>query len=227
MSWSAVIVGGAALVSGAMSSGASKKAGETQARAAGEASDVQLEMFYQNREDLAPWRSAGAQAIDQLWERIQAGPGEFTESPGYKFRLSEGEKAINRAAASRGMFDGGATMKALTRYGQDYASNEYDNFLNRWYQSLNPMASVAGVGQVATTDTARMGTSVAGDVGRNLQTAGAARASGYMGQAQAATDALDTGMSNYLMWRYLNPQSGGGFNTMRDYPAVSQTSRYA
>lgn len=204
MSWGAVIVGGAALVSTVVGSKASKKASKAQTTSADAASEAQLEMFYQNREDLAPWRETGKSALNTLWEKVQAGPGEYTESPGYKFRLAEGEKAINRAAASRGQYDSGKALKALTRYGQDYATADYDNFLQRWYQSLNPYASLAQVGQIATTDTANMGTNVAKDVASNTLYAGNARASGYLNTANMINQGIDSGMSNYLMWKYLN-----------------------
>ena len=47
------------------------------------------------------------------------------EDPGYKFRLEEGLKAVRRGAAAGSGARSGATMKALTRYGQGAASQEY------------------------------------------------------------------------------------------------------
>lgn len=41
--------------------------------------------------------------------------------------MAEGNKAIERSAAARGGLNSGATLKALSRYNQDSASNEYTN----------------------------------------------------------------------------------------------------
>jgi hypothetical protein len=56
----------------------------------------------------------------------------FQADPGYQFRLNEGNKAIGRATSTGALPSGGATLKALTRFGQDYASGEYGNAYNRF-----------------------------------------------------------------------------------------------
>lgn len=56
---------------------------------------------------------------------------DFVKDPGYEFRMAEGEKGINRSLAARGGFNSGAALKALDRYNQDYASNEFTNAYNR------------------------------------------------------------------------------------------------
>lgn len=53
------------------------------------------------------------------------------KTPGYQFRLSEGERALSNAKAAQGIYGTGATLKAILGYGQDYASNEYQNEYNR------------------------------------------------------------------------------------------------
>lgn len=51
--------------------------------------------------------------------------------PGYQFRLNQGNQALNRSAASKGTLLSGGTQKALARYNQDYASNEFQGVYNR------------------------------------------------------------------------------------------------
>ena len=47
------------------------------------------------------------------------------DDPGYQFRLQESTRALERSvSASRGV-GSGASAKALARYTQDYASNEF------------------------------------------------------------------------------------------------------
>lgn len=88
-----------------------------------------------------PYREAGTRALGTLEERLAAGPGEFEESPGYQFRLGEGIKTMERAASARGgagaLYDP-RLYNELQQYGQGYASDEYDKFINRYYQSLTP-----------------------------------------------------------------------------------------
>lgn len=67
-------------------------------------------------------------------------PGDFSmekfqQDPGYAFRMSEGLKALDRTAAARGGLISGGAMKAASRYGQDMASQEYQNAFNRYNQN--------------------------------------------------------------------------------------------
>lgn len=188
-----------------VASDAARRAANTQVDAAGNATNAIMTQYWQNRADLAPWREAGVNALAQLVSKVGAGPGEFTTSPGYQFRLSEGQKAVERSAAAKGKQLSGATMKALDRYSQDYATSDYDNFLRRYYESLNPLQSLAGVGQTAVTNTAAMGTNAATQNAQNILTAGNAQAGGVINQANALTGAVNSGLNNYLMWKYMNP----------------------
>jgi hypothetical protein len=119
---------------------------------------------------------------------------QFQADPGYAFRLSEGQKALERSAAARGGLMGGATGKALLRYGQQMGSQEFSNAFNRYQTEreaqLNPLQSLAGIGQTSSnrlSDTAGMfGRSVGGmymDQGSNtanaLLAAQQARSSSY------------------------------------------------
>jgi hypothetical protein len=178
-----------------MGANASEDAAETQAASAAEATDSQWKMYKQSREDQLPWLESGARSLTQLEKKINAGPGKFTEDPGYKFRLSEGNKQIERTASATGGIASGSTLKALTRYGQDYASNEYDKWLQRYYQSLTPYQSLAGVGQTTGQSLGNLGMQTSQQIGQNTIAAGNARASGYINQANAWTGASQSGLN--------------------------------
>jgi hypothetical protein len=60
------------------------------------------------------------------------GAADFQADPGYAFRLSEGMKALDRTAASRGGLLSGSTLKGAQRFGSDLASQEYGNAYNRF-----------------------------------------------------------------------------------------------
>ena len=144
---------------------------------------------------------------------------QFQADPGYAFRLNEGLKAVDRQAAARGGLISGAALKASQRYGQDMASQEYTNAFNRYQTErnaqLNPLLSLAGLGQVSTnalTGAAGQYGQAAGEYGTQ---AANARASGYVGQANALNQALGgvgNAAMNYAWMNRYAPQGGSGYN---------------
>lgn len=64
-------------------------------------------------------------------------PGAFSgevnllADPSYQFRLQEGIDALDKSASSRGLLQSGSQAKAVTDYGQNAASQEYQNAYNR------------------------------------------------------------------------------------------------
>jgi len=82
----------------------------------------------------------GYQAAPDLMVGNYQDPGDFSmekfqQDPGYAFRMSEGLKALDRTAAARGGLISGGALKAASRYGQDMASQEYQNAFNRYNQN--------------------------------------------------------------------------------------------
>jgi len=153
---------------------------------------------------------------------MAAGPGEFEESPGYQFRLKEGEKAIQRNASRTGRLDSGATMKAMSRYNQDYASSEYDKFLARYYQKLTPYQSLAGLGQTTGQASAGLAQQTGTNVGNSIMAGGQAKASGYINQANAMSNMSSNtiqglGVANQLGW--LGGGGGGDALSAAGYAA--------
>jgi len=209
MTWvTAAVIGGSALL-GAYSS---NRAAKTQAQAAQQGVDAQERMFERQVELQEPFRKAGEEALNKLIplssNYTPFGASQFQQDPGYAFRLSEGMKALDRTAAARGGLLSGATLKGAQRYGQDLGSQEYQNAFNRYQiernAQLNPLQSLAGLGQTATNTL----TGAAGQMGQNYATGygniGQARASGYVGGANALTSALGTGLNYYQNQQYIN-----------------------
>ena len=188
------IVAGLGALAGGVSSAVGSKA---QAKAAKQAKDTEWNMFLQSREDLAPWREAGRWALGELRDQIESGPGEYTKSPGYEFRLGEGEKALRRNAAARGALGSGALDKALINYGQNYATSDYDRNLRRFYERLNPLMSMSGLGQTTSAQTASLGANTAARIGRMQQDIGDARASGYAGIGRSINNGLGNALFSY------------------------------
>jgi hypothetical protein len=74
------------------------------------------------------------------------GAGDYQADPGYAFRLSEGQKALERSAAARGGLISGGALKAATRYGQDMGSQEYGNAFNRALTQYGTKVDTANTG---------------------------------------------------------------------------------
>lgn len=62
--------------------------------------------------------------------------GEFEESPGYRYRLEEGERALNRHNAATGGFFSAGAAQDLMRHNQGMAADEYDDWWRRRYSML-------------------------------------------------------------------------------------------
>lgn len=130
----------------------------------------------EQKKEFQPWKDAGMAALSGMQD------GSFMgKDPGYQFRLDQGNRAINAAASARGQAGGGATMKALTEYGQNYAANEYQNAFNR--QNV-----LANYGNQASTNMANMIGGNAAQFGQNAIGMGNAQASSDIARANRTSN---------------------------------------
>lgn len=58
-------------------------------------------------------------------------------SPGYQFRAAEGQRALQQAAAAKGLLRTGGTLKNLQAWGQNFAAQEYQNVYDRALSSFD------------------------------------------------------------------------------------------
>jgi hypothetical protein len=218
----------AILGAGLLGAAASKSAAKTQAGAAQQAADVQRSQFEQTREDQAPYRQAGYNALAELQRTagnvpgaFRFGAGDYQADPGYAFRLSEGQKALDRQAAARGGLISGGALKAAQRYGQEMGSQEFGNAYNRALtgyntdvarenQLYNRQAALAGIGQTSTNLVGQAGQNYATNVGNLMTGAGAAQAAGQVGMANALTGGLGTYLNYTQGNALLNALRSGG-----------------
>jgi hypothetical protein len=221
----------AILGAGLLGAAASKSAAKTQAGAAQQAADVQRSQFEQTREDQAPYRQAGYNALAELQRTagnvpgaFKFGAGDYQADPGYAFRLSEGQKALDRQAAARGGLISGGALKAAQRYGQEMGSQEFGNAYNRALTSYNTdvarenqlynrQAGLAGIGQTSTNLVGQAGQNYATNVGNLMTGAGAAQAAGQVGMANALTGGLGTYLNYTQGNALLNALRSGGAGT--------------
>jgi hypothetical protein len=198
---------------------AAKSAAQTQADSAREANELLYKMYQEQKGLQEPFRGAGVTAQNRLLDLLglsknagaegygryakDFGMSDFTADPGYAFRLSEGQKALERNAAARGGLISGGALKAATRYGQDMGSQEYQSAFNRYQTNrtnqLAPLGSLLSSGQAAASNQAAAAGNYGTQAGGNITGAGAATAAGQVGSTNALTNALSS---------YLNYSSG-------------------
>lgn len=163
-------------------------------------------------------------------------PTGLTEQndPGYQARLQLGTDTLQKSAAARGSVLTGGTAKALDTYAQDYASNEYGNVYNRalntygtnasnYYtgqnNSYNRLAGLTNTGQstavqqgqqaqAAANNTSQIDLTTGAQQGQDLQNAGAATASGYIGSANSYANGINGAANSLTNFALLNSLSG-------------------
>jgi len=208
---------GASLVGGVLQSNALQQGARTQSDAAQRAIDLQERINQQQIALNAPFYSAGVTGQNRLLDLLglsgnkgatgygkyakDFSMGDFQQDPGYAFRLSEGQKALERSAAARGGLISGGAMKAATKYGQDMGSQEYQNAYNRYQTNranqLTPLGSLTQSGQSAANFQAGNLGKYGADVANLIGQQGQSQAAGEIGMGRTLGNAINTGISAY------------------------------
>lgn len=231
-------VAGATVVGAGIGAYASNKASKEQARALREGAAAEERMFNRQVELQEPFRQVGVNALPELVAASRYEPftmAKFQADPGYAFRLKEGLRAIENSALAGGMGQSGATLRGITRYGQQLGSEEFTNAFNRYQAEraarLNPLQSLTGMGQTAASTLANQAGAYGQALASNAATMGNIRASGYMGTANALTNALGQGVNYYqnqqMMDRFFPRQPNYGAPDPRLTQIGSSTSDYS
>ncbi len=182
---------------------------------------------------LDPYASAGSQASDTLKAGLVAG-GDFNKTPtlqdlqidpGYAFRLQQGQTQLDRSAAARGGAISGEAIKDSINFGQNSASQEYQNAFQRFQTSTqNRYSNLSGV---ANRGIAAAGTQ-AGDI------TAAAKYSGDTGiQASEFGGQLNTGAAQFAGQADINAadlmaqNSIQGVKTAADYTTTGAAAKAA
>ncbi len=153
-----------------------------------------------------PYSQAGSGALGMYSNALglngpqgnQTAQNAFKVGPGYQFAMDQGIQALDRSAASKGMYGSGNNAIALTQYGQGLANQEYGNWLSGLSGLSNTgLTAAAGQtnrqGQLAGLDTG-LGNSLASVITGQAQQGGKAIQDGQM--ADAASNAA--GGANFI-----------------------------
>lgn len=203
------------LIGGIIGGDAAGDAAATQAAAADRATQLQKEMFDKQVELQAPFREAGLTANNRLMQLLGLAEGgtengslmqnfgmdQFQADPGYQFRMDEGMRALEGSAAARGGLLSGAAMKAIQKYGQGVASQEYGNAYGRYTADqtnrYNRLAGLVNTGMGATNQTSNAAANFANNASSNIIGAGNAAAAGQIGTANALVGGINSGINAY------------------------------
>lgn len=194
---------------------AAGSAADTQAAATNRANEIALQMYQEQKKLQEPFVGAGVTAQNRLLTLLGLPGGdanspdygsankpftmnELTTDPSYQFRLGEGLKSLDRQAAARGGLISGQALKAAQDFGQQSASQEYQNAFNRYQTNrtnmLQPLGNLLASGQSAAANAGSAAANYGTTAGNNITSGAAAQAAGTIGQANALTG----GVSQYL-----------------------------
>lgn len=114
---------------------------------------------------------------------------QLEASPGYAARLAAGAQVQQRGAAAQGTVLNGGSQQALARYGQDYASNEYNNLVGQTQAGVNLNNNATATATATNNNATQTGF---GDAFSNYT----ARYGQFTDAATMAKGAFDTNVSN-------------------------------
>lgn len=237
-------VGG--LISSKMGADAASKAAQAQAEATRNALAFQKDVYNKAETGFQPYIKAGSevglpgytQAVTNFTKPTYGfTPKDFSLSnwkdPGYEFRLSEAQNAINAATASKGMTLGSGALKALQTRGQDMASQEYASAYDRYLkdqarqqtlgneayardlgfqtQNLGNYGNLAQMGSGAVSNLAGVGSTQGAQIGQSYSNLGDSQARGIIGESnqwQNLINKLGGGLGD-LVKQYYTPSPTG------------------
>ena len=218
-------VGAAVIGAGAIGAGASiygaNKAADTQAAAAAQAAALQKEMYDTTRADLGTYRNIGGVATKDLTGRlsdltapISIDPDVLENSDYYKFASTQGQKAVQNAAAARGLGKSGAALKGAAAFAKGLATDTYKTAWDMENQNksnaFNRLKSLVDVGENAAAMTGTLGEKAAYNQGTAL--VGGANAEAAADNRIGSTVNKFAGdIGGYAMYQGLyGGKSGGG-----------------
>lgn len=160
---------------------------------ADEANSILRSIYGDAIDQLGDYRATGTRALSDLANpefNAQITQSDIQMDPGFAFRMEEGRKALERSAAARGGLTSGGTLKALTRYAQGVASDEYGKAFERFRTDRNDrftrLTSLAGIGLRATETGINAGENYGNRAAANVMESGTRAADvGYRGEADA------------------------------------------
>ena len=197
----ASVVGGVAQVS------AASKAAHAQSKAASQDLAFQKQVYGDTVQRFDPFYKTGTNALAGYNYEMGLGAkptgyAGFQATPGYAFRVQQGNDSVNALAGARGGLNSGATMQALQERGMGLASQEYGNYLSR-------LGGMVDMGSSAASNQAAAGTNAAAGVSNALSAKANAIGAGAIGVGNAINGTVGNLMGLYQYQKMLQANGGG------------------
>ena len=152
---------------------------------------------------------------------------------GLQFGLDEGRKGIDNMAGARGMRNSGATLKALTQFGNDYGNTKgnesYNRFVGDQTNIYNRLAGLAGSGQTAANSVASAGMNMTNQNSGLTSAMGNARGAASIANGNAWSSGLQNIGNQYnqnsMLDKILN--KGGNASAFTDYSGGGSVNPYS
>ena len=169
----AVAMIGSAVIGGVVSSSNASSAAKAQKQAQAASMAEQRRQQEQTRGDLAPYRNAGANALDRVSGSLGLdGPGGYdralkgyTESPYLAELVKRTGAAVDASRAARGgLFSGGTAQEIADRTGQLFLG-DWNNYLGRLDQTSQQGLSAANSGAQLGQQSADNISNIHGNIG--------------------------------------------------------------
>lgn len=205
---SALIGGAGALLGGAIAAGGAKSAAKTQANAAQNIENQQLQAGQQAAALMKPYEGMGQTAINELTSKLpylttpySPTMAQLEQTPGYEFTLGQGLKSVQNAAAAKGLGISGAALKGAAQYATGLAQNTYGQNAGIYQQNQqqigNLLTSMVGQGEQAAGAAGGMQVGQSNAAANTGLTGAGAAAAGQVGATNALSGGL-TGAANTM-----------------------------
>jgi hypothetical protein len=179
--------------------------------------DMQWKMYEQSREDMAPWREAGAEALGEYQGLMEGGISQYEMSEAGQAQSDYMAEMTSAAAAAQGQFQSERTplSVAAARYGVQ--QGEYETRMNQY-------AALAGIGQTSSSQASSQAMAMGqqmGQFGIQQTNLGLAQAAAAQQQASGRMQAVGTIGGGIIGGMYGGPGGamagasvGGGLGSM-------------
>lgn len=118
-----------------LQAGKQRRARESAARERNEGFRRAEETYAGTAATYDSYKKLGEESVSAV-RALFGDPGSVKGLPGYQFRFEQGQGAIENVAGKKGQLFGGNTLQELVRYGQEFATKEYDNELKRRFAGV-------------------------------------------------------------------------------------------
>lgn len=193
-----------------------------------------------------PYADLGAQSVNNL-KNLTSTPGqgllagfneqfkaptieEAMQNPGYQFAQQQGIDTLDKSAAAHGTLFSGTQGTALEKFGQDLATQNYNDVYNRAMNEyltranlfnqnrMNEygiLAGTEGMGQEAANQISNINMNAGQQNATQINNAAAARASGYTNLGDAIGTGLGYGSQVAMQWPSLSSGAlSSGYHTV-------------